>query len=817
MSRWSTSIGGRGRSQTSMPLTQKHDLQFLENPYFHIDDPPPHLAFTNNAPSESEVAEILRAVDQGRAYIADLQTEIDRLQEAIEAAACARLDAQNKLKHHTAILSPLRRFPAEILGAIFHWTLPPPNSRAAFLAQSPWNLSRVCSLWRTIVLSSPDLWSRISIHSSRTFPIHALQAQLQRSQPRPLTVTFSCEGLNSNMNGLGLLLEHSARWESVSLLRPPRDTILRFNTLNQLHVSLPRLHTLSFKRSDDSETCTAFERAPRLTDVRIDGSHRRLVVPYAQLERLRVQMPRTPDRLSLAHNLVYLTLGKASMTLPPPSYPSPIRLPRLRVLCLADGHYLESLLLPALEDICVKEHVSFLPAFIARSSCRLQKLTVIEETTDIVAILNSAPTLREMRLRHLYAISVLVRHLAVPDDGTPVVCPELGHLTLCDIEEQQFLLALELVDARRKATDVPSLSLCILDLHFGSDGCPYNVPLSVEVEWVSGKRAVESVNDWRPHGTWAENANPRSRRAISGAEAATITIPILKKMRGKGWTRVIIIPWVREMYSQKALNAQHDLNGNGKTVKAGKNLAKGDSAQSPRRQCSNCITLKVECTHIGSKALEESPTPTGKTAQEHVETILSTSVVYLPSNDANASHEILVQVAAYARELEETVVGLRRQLRAFTSTFSDSTSSTRSSTPDSQSCGSPNFPLSEEGHPSPAPAGRRHTTTTMASLPGNTWRVQDVVEMDVPSRSDSEVVSPSTTREPQMQESAYSRARASFPPHTNRVHHPSTYDPFHFKFSYNNALNLPDLHCSGGVTCDPLGSTFIWFKSDWDL
>ncbi|KAJ7236066.1 hypothetical protein B0H12DRAFT_131725 [Mycena haematopus] len=377
-----------------------------------------------------------------------------------------------------------------------------PNSRSPFLAQSPWSISHVCSLWRAIVLSSPDLWSRIGIHSSRTFPILALAAQLQRSQTRLLTITFSCDGLNSNMIGLALLLEQSDRWESVTLLRPPRDTILRFNTLNEFHEPVPQLHTLSFRRSDDSETCTAFERAPRLTDVRIDGSHRRLLVPYTQLVRLRVQMPRTPDRLSLAHDLIYLTLGKASVSLPPPSYPFPIQLPRLRVLCIADGHYLESLHLPALEDICVKEHVSFLPAFITRSSCRLRKLTVIEETTDIVAILDHAPTLREMRLRRLFAISVLVRHLAVPDDSTPVVCPELSHLTLCDVEQEQFLLALEMIDARRKANDVPSICLSIFDLQFGSDGCPYDFPpaygdLSTEVEWVSGKRAVERYDTWR--------------------------------------------------------------------------------------------------------------------------------------------------------------------------------------------------------------------------------------------------------------------------------------------------------------------------------
>jgi hypothetical protein len=254
---------------------------------------------------------------------------------------------------------------------------------------------------------------------------------------------------------------------------------------------------LLFKRSEDSQTCTAFENAPQLTDVRIDGSHHRLLVPFAQLTRLRVQMPRTPDRLRLAQNLVYLTLGEATMFLPPPSYPNPIELPRLRVLFIADGHYLESLLLPALQDICVKEKVAFLPPFIDRSSCRLKKLTIIEGVIDIVPILDAAPTLHEIRLRRPFVLSVLVPLLT--DSSGRFTCPELRHLTLCDIEEEEFILALELVDARRKSTAFPSISLCVLDLNSESEsdtGCPHNFPLAYsdlqsEVEWVSGKPAVE--------------------------------------------------------------------------------------------------------------------------------------------------------------------------------------------------------------------------------------------------------------------------------------------------------------------------------------
>lgn len=51
-----------------------------------------------------------------------------------------------------------------------------------------------------------------------------------------------------------------------------------------------------------------------------------------------------------------------------------------------------------------------------------------------------------------------------------------------------------------------------------------------------------------------------------------------------------------------------------------------------------------------------------KSARDHVADILSTSTVYIPSNDVNVSHEILVAVANYARELEEKVAELQTEL-----------------------------------------------------------------------------------------------------------------------------------------------------------
>ncbi|KAJ7157421.1 hypothetical protein C8R46DRAFT_1114465 [Mycena filopes] len=92
-----------------------------------------------------------------------------------------------------------------------------------------------------------------------------------------------------------------------------------------------------------------------------------------------------------------------------------------------------------------------------------------------------------------------------------------------------------------------------------------------------------------------------------------------------------------------------------------------DSAEMPGKWCTNCITLKVECTHGGSKASGSthrlSPlAPSTETPQEYIAAILSTTVVYIPPNDPTISHQLLVKISRYARELEETVASLREAL-----------------------------------------------------------------------------------------------------------------------------------------------------------
>nr|GAT59773.1 predicted protein [Mycena chlorophos] len=78
--------------------------------------------------------------------------------------------------------------------------------------------------------------------------------------------------------------------------------------------------------------------------------------------------------------------------------------------------------------------------------------------------------------------------------------------------------------------------------------------------------------------------------------------------------------------------------------------------------CTNCIHSKAECTHSRRKTTNNASIKTVRSAKDHVSKILSTSTIYIPSTDLAATHQILVEVAQYARSLEQQVALLQTQL-----------------------------------------------------------------------------------------------------------------------------------------------------------
>ncbi|KAJ7267632.1 fungal-specific transcription factor domain-containing protein [Mycena haematopus] len=101
-----------------------------------------------------------------------------------------------------------------------------------------------------------------------------------------------------------------------------------------------------------------------------------------------------------------------------------------------------------------------------------------------------------------------------------------------------------------------------------------------------------------------------------------------------------------------------------------------DSARQPGNVCSNCIAFNSQCTHDGypkidglkkssssgsspSESGQKSDPYNGKTASEHVDTILVQSTAYIAANDLR---DILLEIARYSRNLEQELEQVKSQL-----------------------------------------------------------------------------------------------------------------------------------------------------------
>ncbi|KAF8211101.1 hypothetical protein K438DRAFT_1514809, partial [Mycena galopus ATCC 62051] len=118
--------------------------------------------------SKSTFILVQSVISEADARLACLDDEISKLEEKLEQLKADRASLFSFRTRNKAILSPLRRMPAEILGEIFLWTLPSVSTeifRARFeMGASPWVLAQISSRWRAVSLSTPSLWSQIVVN-----------------------------------------------------------------------------------------------------------------------------------------------------------------------------------------------------------------------------------------------------------------------------------------------------------------------------------------------------------------------------------------------------------------------------------------------------------------------------------------------------------------------------------------------------------------------------------------------------------------------------------------------------------------------------
>ncbi|KAK7047136.1 hypothetical protein VNI00_006801 [Paramarasmius palmivorus] len=240
---------------------------------------------------------------------------LDRMSATIDLLQAEKRRLEEIVEKYKVILHPIRTAPADILRHIFgycaghlqiqseedsHTATPLVTKDSLIPKEMPWVLGQVCLSWRSLVLSTPELWTTVSIRvrhpesvrRSISSNVLRLGLQLDRSQNHPLTVTIYCPKVDGSHNTynyrdgeyildennplLVLLCACSRRWRHLRLEGHIETMLARMTyvggllpELESLTIALELDHKLSeyerVNRTSPLETC--FQFAPRLKSV----------------------------------------------------------------------------------------------------------------------------------------------------------------------------------------------------------------------------------------------------------------------------------------------------------------------------------------------------------------------------------------------------------------------------------------------------------------------------------------------------------------------------------------------------------------------
>ncbi|KAJ7502657.1 hypothetical protein B0H11DRAFT_1989518 [Mycena galericulata] len=211
-----------------------------------MDSPFQSMLYTNTVPSDAEYQRIQDILAVSRKEAASVAEEIARPLEPL----LRKRDELNKfIEAHMSLVAPARRLPPDIVCAIFIASLPSTQNCVMSGQDSPLLLCQICSAWRQLALSTPQLWASLHIvvplRSRIDDLAEVVTVWLSRSGVVPLSLSVTTKVFNPADYDpapiLSSLAAFSRRWKHISInLRTPTD----FDSLTSLSIhDVPMLQT----------------------------------------------------------------------------------------------------------------------------------------------------------------------------------------------------------------------------------------------------------------------------------------------------------------------------------------------------------------------------------------------------------------------------------------------------------------------------------------------------------------------------------------------------------------------------------------------
>lgn len=379
-------------------------------------------------------------------------------------------------------ISHVQRLPPELLAHVFLLSIyidsDYPVARAVLLP------SHVNQYWRDVALSTPTMWSHISVDVDQWQQEYdRCKVWLARASLCPLSITIigeprdDSDGYSSGEQMvLDLLLGHFEQWQHLTL-DMPHDAL---SWLTAIKENIPLLHSLYIPSyynpapSSPSSFNVIFHSAPNLRHFRLDELDMNFIlqlqVPWGQLTLLQLGACSYQDFLSiltrcpiLEHLTVFIedrTVHLAGTTqITDPVSHSIIRHTKLTNLHVASSVDLSSffshLSFPSLRDLTLVIHRSWVQqsfnSFLYRSSCSLRKLSINiphASTDNIACILRRTPDLTELDLFHKVTRETLQLLLVSGSASAQILVPRLKCLSVKSNSEAGGLVFASVIRSR---------------------------------------------------------------------------------------------------------------------------------------------------------------------------------------------------------------------------------------------------------------------------------------------------------------------------------------------------------------------------------
>ncbi|KAJ7176183.1 hypothetical protein C8R43DRAFT_975140 [Mycena crocata] len=196
-------------------------------------------------------------------------------------------------RHLRSYTYPVLTLPSEIISEVFLEALDPDKASPS-CAESPLFLGHICQQWRQIAVSTPRLWTQLSLEivdpMVRDNQLQILDLWLTRSRDCPISISIVdlARVPQSMREFVTAILPHSKRCKTLNVVLPDND-------LSVLVGQFPLLRSLSIGFSDEIPmrpyTVGAFREAPTLDTVVVytGGRIGDLSLPWRRITSLHIR------------------------------------------------------------------------------------------------------------------------------------------------------------------------------------------------------------------------------------------------------------------------------------------------------------------------------------------------------------------------------------------------------------------------------------------------------------------------------------------------------------------------------------------------